>query len=103
MSTTCVDCGNEFTDEAWLEHDNGLDCYRESRVKRIVTVVSLALLGWLIGALALIGGLTVYDRVANPSEDSGDRLMNCYIYGDGNCGPAAPWHGFTNLFNNYAE
>lgn len=98
MSVTCVDCGNEFTDEAWLEHDNGLDCYRESRVKRVATVVSLALLGWLIGALALVGGLTVYDRVANPSEDSGDLLMNCYIYGDGDCGPDGPWHGFINLF-----
>jgi hypothetical protein len=97
MSVTCVDCNNEFTDEAWLEHDNSLDCYRESKAKRVVTVASLAQLGWLIGALALVGGLTVYDRVINPSEDSGNLLLNCYAYGDGDCGPNAPWHGFINI------
>ncbi len=89
--------------KCWYDDDNCTcaDDYRASLPsprKRVVTVASLALLVWLIGALALVGGLTVYDRVANPTEDSGNPLLHCYIYGDGDCGPNAPWHGFINLF-----
>ena len=56
---------------------------------------------WLSGvalALGVIAGLTVaYDVIADPQEDSGNVLLNCYAYGDGKCGPNAPWHGFINL------
>lgn len=34
--------------------------------------------------------------VLGSSED--DTLANCHIYGNGECGPDAPWHGFVNLF-----
>lgn len=67
-------------------------------VKRVAVVTGLVLGTWLIVTLAVIGSLFVYDRVMNPSEDSGDYALNCYIYGDGTCGPDAPWHGFINLF-----
>jgi len=67
-------------------------------IKRVLVVMSLCLLSWTILTLALIGGVFVYDRTANPAEDSGDYLLNCYVYGDGNCGSSAPWHGFINLF-----
>ncbi len=70
----------------------------ESKLKRVMVIVSLALLGWMIGAMALVGIVFTYDRVMNPSEDSGDLLLNCYVYGDGDCGPNGPWHGFVNLF-----
>jgi hypothetical protein len=70
----------------------------KGKVKRVVTVTLLALVAWSIMAMALIGGLVTYDRVANPQEDSGDLLLNCYIYGDGDCGPNAPFHGFVNIF-----
>jgi hypothetical protein len=56
---------------------------------------------WLSGltmALGIIAGLTVaYDVIADPTEDSSDVLLNCYVYGDGKCGPNAAWHGFINL------
>lgn len=66
--------------------------------KRFGVLAGLILGTWMIVSLALVGGLFVYDRVANPTEDSGDLLLNCHIYGDGECGPAQPWHGFINLF-----
>ncbi len=33
-----------------------------------------------------------------PMED--DRYWNCHLSGNNICGPAAPWHGFPNLFWN---
>jgi hypothetical protein len=68
------------------------------KAKRIAVVTGLAVGTWIITLLALTGALFVYDRVADPSEDSGNILLNCYVYGDGDCGPNAPWHGFINLF-----
>lgn len=56
---------------------------------------------WLSGvamAVGILAGLTVaYDVTVNPQEDSSDVMLNCYVYGDGECGPNAPWHGFINL------
>lgn len=56
---------------------------------------------WLTGAALLlgvaVGGVVAYDVVVNPSEDSGDLLLNCHVYGDGQCGRNAPWHGFINI------
>jgi len=34
--------------------------------------------------------------VASAQED--DPWANCWVYGDHDCGPNGPWHGFVNLF-----
>lgn len=65
-------------------------------MKRIAVVFGLSMLAWTMLALAGIGALFVYDRVANPQEDS-DLMANCWFYGDGQCGPNASWHGFVNF------
>ena len=30
------------------------------------------------------------------TREEDDAFANCYVYGDGDCGPKAPWHGFVN-------
>ena len=67
---------------------------KRSKVREGLVIALLAVMSWF----ALFGALVTYDRVMNPSEDSGDILLNCYVYGDGDCGPDGPWHGFINLF-----
>lgn len=56
---------------------------------------------WLTGVAMAVGvlvGVTVaYDVIVDPQEDGGNVMLNCYVYGDGKCGPNAPWHGFINL------
>jgi hypothetical protein len=47
-------------------------------------VVSAALwspVGFLLGAAFL--------------AEEGDSLANCHVYGNEDCGPGAPWHGFV--------
>jgi uncharacterized membrane protein len=56
---------------------------------------------WLTGvamAVGVLAGLTVaYEVIADPQEDSNNIMLNCHVYGNGKCGPDAPWHGFINL------
>lgn len=56
---------------------------------------------WLIGAVTAVvlfcGFVVAYDASMNPQEDSTDILLNCHVYGDGDCGPNAPLHGFINV------
>ncbi len=40
----------------------------------------------------------VYGSLANVQED--DATFNCWVMGNGHCGPAAPWHGFVNGFKH---
>lgn len=68
------------------------------KLKRIGMIVILSMLAWVVMILTAIGGLLVADRALDPKEDSGSMILNCHIYGDGECGPSAPWHGFINLF-----
>lgn len=95
MSVQCVDCENWFTDEAWADHDNSTDCVK-------VRSTGLVWFGlWLAGVamgLVLLSGVTVaWNMISDPSEDSTNPLLNCYVYGDGDCGPNAPWHGYVNI------
>lgn len=32
--------------------------------------------------------------IGQAEED--DTFANCHVYGDRNCGPNTPWHGFVN-------
>lgn len=64
--------------------------------KIVVRVAFIAVLGLL--AYVLLG---LYGAVFNVQES--DKTFNCHVMRNMECGPAAPWHGFTNLFNNYAE
>lgn len=72
---------------------------KPSKIKRGLVIGVLALITESVLILAFIGGLTMYDRVVDPAEDSGNILLNCHIYGDGDCG-GHPWYkfGFVNLF-----
>lgn len=67
-------------------------------IKAVASYIGLWLIGALVMAFALVGAVVVYDRVVDPTEDSGNYLLNCHVYGDGECGPNGPWHGFINLF-----
>lgn len=44
---------------------------------------------------ATIGGI-IGAAIGTAQED--DPWANCYVYGDGDCRPNGPWHGFVNLF-----
>lgn len=90
-SIVCVDCKGSFTEEAWVEHDSSVDCVKpQMSLRTLFILVSLSALMWgLIG-----GGLTAL--VAQQPEEG--LFFNCYISGNGECGPDAPWHGFVNLF-----
>lgn len=74
-----------------------------SKLKRIGVLVSLALASMMITFLSLVGGLTMIHKVADFTEDSGSIVLNCHLYGDGNCGTDAPWHGFVNIAHTTAE
>lgn len=90
-SIVCVDCKESFTEKAWADHDNSVDCVKpQMTLRTLFVLVSLSALIWgLIG-----GGLTAL--VAQQPEEG--LFFNCYISGNGVCGPDAPWHGFVNLF-----
>lgn len=69
------------------------------------------IVGWIILRAALVAVIALcayvllgaYGAVFNVQED--DATWNCHVMGDMNCGPQAPWHGFTNGFKHadYAE
>jgi len=90
-SVECADCKETFTEEAWSEHDNSTDCVRpQMTLKVLIALVSLSALLWgFIG-----GGLTAL--VAQQPEEG--LFFNCYISGNGECGPDVTWTGFVNIF-----
>lgn len=59
-------------------------------VNAVVTVAAVLMTG-----LVLYVGLGLYGALADVQED--DVSFNCYVMGDMNCGPKAPWHGFVNF------
>lgn len=63
--------------------------------KALMTLCVVSAFMW-----AIIGGFVGMFLVSQPEESA---LFNCHIAGNKTCGATAPWHGFTNLFNNYAE
>lgn len=66
-------------------------------VKAVSAWVGLWLVGVVGGLVLLIGVTIAYDKIADPQEDSTNILLNCYVYGDGDCGSKAPWHGYVNI------
>lgn len=64
--------------------------------KTVVNAAFVAVVGLFLYVM-----LGLYGAVFNVQET--DETFNCHVMGDMECGPSAPWHGFTNLFNNYAE
>ena len=59
-------------------------------LKALIALVCLSALIW-----GVIGGLMT-GFVAGQAEDQ--PLFNCYISGNGQCGPEATWTGFVNIF-----
>lgn len=89
---------NTASDEYIVKHYNAvMDAYEvpsqekpQMSLRMLFVLVSLSALMWgLIG-----GGLTAL--VAQQPEDG--LFFNCYISGNGVCGPEATWTGFVNLF-----
>lgn len=66
-------------------------------VKAVSAWVGLWLVGAVGGLILLVGVTIAYDKIADPQEDTKDIMLNCYVYGDGDCGPNAPWHGYINI------
>ena len=59
------------------------------KVSHLITCAITSMIMW-----AGIGGL-VGVAIGQAQED--DMLANCHVYGDGNCGPNTPWHGFVSF------
>ena len=90
-SIVCVDCKESFTEKTWADHDNSVDCVKpQMTLKALIALVSLSALLW-----GILGGVLT-GCVATQPEDG--LLFNCYISGNGQCGPEATWTGFVNLF-----
>lgn len=66
-------------------------------VKAVAVWVGFWLVGVVAGVVLFCGFVVAYDASMNPQEDTTDILLNCHVYGDGDCGNNAPWHGFINL------
>lgn len=96
MNVTCADCGDEFTEKEWVEHDNSEDCVKTSPVKRVLVWIMLWFAGVLMMGLILFVILGIAGELHWISEDM--MLFNCRFMGNWTCGPDTPWHGFVNLF-----
>lgn len=64
--------------------------------KTVVNVAFVAVVGLFLYVM-----LGLYGAVFNVQET--DETFNCHVMRNMECGPTAPWHGFVNLFNDYAE
>lgn len=61
---------------------------------QLISCVLLSLVMW-----AGFGtGYAVVGEIITAQED--DAFANCHVYGNGECGPNAPWHGFVNGFKH---
>jgi hypothetical protein len=45
--------------------------------------------------VAIVAAIILAFCVAVLTSREGDLFGNCHVYGNGQCGPSAPWHGFT--------
>lgn len=59
-----------------------------------LVITTLTLVSW-----AIVAGV-VFLVVGVFTAQEGDALGNCYLYGNGNCGASAPWHGFVGASDN---
>lgn len=74
----------------------GVDLSREKAMRKLALWTVLVVASWAMVALVAFTFVGLYGALANVQED--DKTFNCWVMGDFNCGPSAPWHGFVNLF-----